>query len=64
MALHVEYAERGSEYGILFIFNLFCEYVPLAFVRIISYTGLARRNTVFIFVWLHHGLTLVASQAG
>jgi len=25
--LHVEYAERGKEYGILFIYSLFCEYI-------------------------------------
>jgi len=32
--LHVEYAERGTEYGILFTFNLFCEYANLEYVRI------------------------------
>jgi len=32
--LHVEYAERGKEYGILFIFSLFCEYMHLVYVRI------------------------------
>ena len=32
--LHVEYAERGKEYGILFIASLFCEYVQLAYIRI------------------------------
>jgi len=32
--LHVEYAERGKEYGILFIFSLFCEYIHLEYVRI------------------------------
>jgi len=32
--LHVEYAERGKEYGILFIFSLFYEYIPLEYVRI------------------------------
>ena len=32
--LHVEYAERGNEYRILFIFSLLCEYVSLAYVRI------------------------------
>jgi len=26
ITLHVEYAERGNEYSILFIFGLFCEY--------------------------------------
>jgi len=33
-ALHLEYAERGKEYGILFIFSLFCEYIHLEYVRI------------------------------
>ena len=33
-SLHVEYAERVQEYGILFIFSLFCEYVQLEYVRI------------------------------
>jgi len=32
--LHVEYAERGNEYGILFIFSLFCKYLYLKYVRI------------------------------
>jgi len=32
--LHVEYTERGYEYGILFIFSLFCEYIYLEYVRI------------------------------
>ena len=30
----MEYAERGKEYGILFIFRLCCEYMHLAYVRI------------------------------
>jgi len=29
--LHDEYAERGKEYGILFIFSLFCEYSNLEY---------------------------------
>jgi len=32
--LHVEYAGRRSKYGILFIFDLFCEYINLAYVRV------------------------------
>ena len=32
--LHIEYAERGNEYGILFIFRLFSEYTRLEYVRI------------------------------
>jgi len=34
VTLHVEYAERGNECGILFIFSLFCEYIHLEYVRI------------------------------
>jgi len=33
VTLHVEYAERGKEYGILFIFRLFCEYIQPESVR-------------------------------
>jgi len=32
--LHVEYEERGTEHGILFIFSLLCEYIHLEYVRI------------------------------
>ena len=32
--LQVEYAERGTEHGILFIFSPFCEYIHLAYVRV------------------------------
>ena len=32
--LHVEYAGRGNEYGILFIFNLFGEDIHLEYARI------------------------------
>ena len=34
LTLHVEYAERGNEYGILFIFSLYCENRHLEYVRI------------------------------
>jgi len=34
LTLHVEYTERGKEYGILFIFSLFCENIHLEYVRI------------------------------
>jgi len=34
LGLHVEYAEREKEYGILFIFSLFCECIHLEYVRI------------------------------
>ena len=33
-SLHVEYAERGNAYGILFIFSVLCEYARLEYVRI------------------------------
>ena len=32
--VHVECAERGKKYGILFIFSLFCESIHLEYVRI------------------------------
>jgi len=31
--IHVEYAERGKEYGILFMLSLFCEYGNLEYVH-------------------------------
>jgi len=34
MCLRLEYAERGKEYGIPFIFSLFCEYTNLEYGRI------------------------------
>jgi len=34
LILHVEYAERGKEYSILFTFSLFCEYSHLEYVHI------------------------------
>jgi len=34
LTLHAEYAERITQYGILFIFSLFCEHVNLEYVRI------------------------------
>ena len=33
MTLHVEYAEQGKYYGILFIFSLFREYMYIECVR-------------------------------
>jgi len=32
--MHVEYAEGGKEYGIPFMFSLFCKYIHLEYVRI------------------------------
>ena len=34
IVLYVEYVERRTRYGILFIFSLFCEYINLEYVRI------------------------------
>jgi len=34
LLLHVETAKRGQDYGILFIFSLFCEYINLDYVRV------------------------------
>jgi len=34
VCLRVEYAERGKEYDIPFIFSLFCEYIDLEYVSI------------------------------
>jgi len=34
VTLHVEYAERRTKYGNLFILSLFCEYTNLEYVRI------------------------------
>jgi len=34
LTLHIEHAERGKQYGILFLFSLFCEYIHLEYVRI------------------------------
>ena len=34
MNLHVEYVERRTKYGILFIFSLFCKYINLEYVTI------------------------------
>jgi len=34
LTLHVEYAERGNEYDIIFMFSLFGEYIHLEYGRI------------------------------
>ena len=34
LTLHVEYVGRRRKYGILFIFDLFCEYINLEYVRV------------------------------
>ena len=33
LGLHVEYAERGKEYGILFMLSLFCVYGNLEYLH-------------------------------
>jgi len=33
-SLHVEYAERWTQFGILFRLNLFCEHIHLEYVRV------------------------------
>ena len=53
-ALHVEYAERGNEYGIRFIFSLSCEYSHLEYVRIHVIYRVNRAEYVIIFLWLRH----------
>jgi len=32
IGLHVEYVERGYEYGVLFMSSLFCEYIHLEYI--------------------------------
>jgi len=54
LALHVEYAEPGKECGFLFMVSLFCESMYFHMFVSMSYTGLTRRNTLIIFVWLRH----------
>ena len=44
-SLHVEYAEREKEYGILFILSLFVNTCTLNMYVSMSYTGFIRRNT-------------------
>jgi len=58
--LHVEYAETGIEYGILFMFSLFC--VILNMYVFMPYTGLTRQNALFIFLWLRHRNTSISIQ--
>ena len=53
LALQFEYAERGNEYGILYIFlACFVNLLALNMYESMSYTGVPRRNTLFIFVGL------------
>jgi len=54
--LRVEYEARRKQYGILFILSLFCEYVNLVCM---PYTGLPRRNTLFVFLCLRHRNTWI-----
>ena len=51
--LHVEYAERRIQYGILFIsIARFMNTVKLNMNMFLSSTGFTARNTLFIFLWL------------
>ena len=51
MTLHVEYAERGKDYGILFIFSLSCEYIQFEHVRIhVIYRGNQAEYGIHILV--------------
>jgi len=43
-----------NAYGILFMFSQFCEYTNVNVYVSMSYTGLPRRNTVFVYLWLRH----------
>ena len=49
--LYVEYAKRGNEYGILFMFSLFCESIHLDYVRIhVIYRGNQAEHVIHILV--------------
>jgi len=51
VGLHVEYAERGKEYGILFIFSLLCKYIQFEYVRIhVLYRGNQAEHSIHVFV--------------
>jgi len=52
LTLHVEYAWYTIQYEIPFIFSLFMNTVTLHIYTSRSYTGLSRRNTSFVFLWL------------
>jgi len=44
----------GKEYGIFLYLACFANTFPLNVYEFLSYPGLTRRNTLFIFVWLRH----------
>jgi len=51
MTLRVESAERGTKYGILFVFSLFCEYINLEYVRVpVTYRVDQAEHVVLILV--------------
>jgi len=57
LTLHVEYAERRRTYGILFIVSRFVNTLTLNMYGFLAYTGLTRRNTLFVFVWVNPAYT-------
>jgi len=49
--LHVENAERGKYYGILFTLSLSCEYIQFEYVRIhVIYRGSQAKYGIYILV--------------
>jgi len=49
--LHVEYVRRRRKYGILFIFDLFCEYINLEYVWVpVIYRVHQAENVIHILV--------------
>ena len=50
---HIEYVEQSTEYGILFIFNLFCEYGASVDVLNDNLQGRDMRvNPIYIYVYI------------
>jgi len=63
--LHVEYAEyaeRENEYAFYSYVACFVNTFSLNMYVSMSYTGLTRRNTLFILLWLRHRNTWIAIQ--
>jgi len=58
-SLHVEYEEHKTNYGILFIFSLFCEYVNLEYVRVRVIYRVNQAEYVVHFLGLTLGLTCI-----
>jgi len=61
--LHVEYTERGNEYGILFIFIMFCEYIHLEYVRIhVIYRVDQVEHVIYIVVAPQEGVNIYSTR--